>query len=330
MVDYQELTHPIKKELEDVTKEIKKQLTSEVILVNQVANYIIDSGGKRLRPALVILMANAANQGIKIESESYIRLIQMACVIEFIHTATLLHDDVVDGSGLRRSQETAYSLFGSPASVLVGDFLYSRAFQIMVRVDCKEIMHIMADATNTIAEGEVLQLMNCNDPDIDENRYLKVIRYKTAKLFQASCQVPIALLNLESKYVLPACSFGCHLGTAFQLTDDILDYVGTESEIGKKLGDDLREGKPTLPLIRLASTGNDEIKRRIKNAIQNPSETELEIVIKLVKNSDAIEYTKKLVEKECLLAQSCLETFRPSEYKSTLNKLLKFIIHRKN
>ena len=330
MVEYKELMQPIEKELEDVSEEIKKQLTSEVVLVNQVANYIIDSGGKRLRPALVLLMYKVICSEQNILNKYYLDLIKMACVIEFIHTATLLHDDVVDESGLRRSKETAFSLFGSAPSVLVGDFLYSRAFQIMVDVDNKKIMKIMANATNTIAEGEVLQLMNCNDPDIDEERYLKVIRYKTAKLFQASCEIPAALLNLENKNIIAAGSFGMHLGTAFQLTDDVLDYVGTESEIGKKLGDDLREGKPTLPLIRVVSTCDDHTRKKIKTTIKNPSEADLEKVVQLIKRSDAIEYTKKLAIKECLLAKNSLDDFKSTVHKKILIGLLDFVINRRN
>ena len=330
MVEYSELMQPIKKELEDVSKEIKKQLKSEVVLVNQVANYIIDSGGKRLRPALVLLMARVICSEQNIQKKYYPDLIKMACVIEFIHTATLLHDDVVDESGLRRSKETAFSLFGSAPSVLVGDFLYSRAFQIMVDVDNKKIMKIMANATNTIAEGEVLQLMNCNDPDIDEERYLKVIRYKTAKLFQASCEIPAALLNLENKNIIAAGSFGMHLGTAFQLTDDVLDYVGAESEIGKKLGDDLREGKPTLPLIRVVSTCDEHTRKKIKTTIKNPSEADLEKVVQLIKGSDAIEYTKKLAVKECLLAKNSLDNFKSTAHKKILIDLLDFVINRRN
>ena len=330
MVEYKELMQPIEKELEDVSEEIKKQLTSEVVLVNQVANYIIDSGGKRLRPALVLLMYKVICSEQNILNKYYLDLIKMACVIEFIHTATLLHDDVVDESGLRRSKETAFSLFGSAPSVLVGDFLYSRAFQIMVDVDNKKIMKIMANATNTIAEGEVLQLMNCNDPDIDEERYLKVIRYKTAKLFQASCEIPAALLNLENKNIIAAGSFGMHLGTAFQLTDDVLDYVGAESEIGKKLGDDLREGKPTLPLIRVVSTCDDHTRKKIKTTIKNPSEADLEKVVQLIKRSDAIEYTKKLAIKECLLAKNSLDDFKSTVHKKILIGLLDFVINRRN
>ena len=329
MVEYTELMQPIENELEDVSKEIKKQLKSEVVLVNQVANYIIDSGGKRLRPALVLLMSKVICQDNKILEKHYLHLVKMACVIEFIHTATLLHDDVVDESGLRRSKETAFSLFGSAPSVLVGDFLYSRAFQIMVDVNNKKIMEIMANATNTIAEGEVLQLMNCNDPDIDENRYLKVIRYKTAKLFQASCEIPAALSNLEEKIICAAGSFGMHLGTAFQLTDDVLDYVGTESEIGKKLGDDLREGKPTLPLIRVVSTSDHHTKEKIKNTIKSPSEADLEKIVLLIKRSDAIEYTKKLALKECFLAKNCLENFKSSIHKKILIDLLDFVMERR-
>ena len=330
MLDYQRIIHPISKELSVVSQEIEKQLNSEVLLINQVSNYIVNSGGKRIRPALVLLIAKILGTKKSITNKSYKKIIQMACVIEFIHTATLLHDDVVDESGLRRSKKTANSIFGSAASVLVGDFLYSRAFQIMVEVDSSSVMEIMANATNTIAEGEVLQLMNCNDPDINEERYLKVIRYKTSKLFEASCQIPPALLGLAKEEILSLGKFGTHLGTAFQLTDDILDYIGSESEIGKKLGDDLREGKPTMPLIRIALSGNKEIANKVKDAIREPNTSNLSEIVHLVKNSDAIKYTKSLVRDECLSAAKCIKKFPDSQYKSILEELLKFVVTRKN
>ncbi len=330
MIDYQRIIHPISEELCIVSQEIEKQLHSEVALINQVSNYIINSGGKRIRPALVLLVAKILGTKISITNKNYKKIIQMACVIEFIHTATLLHDDVVDESGLRRSKKTANSIFGSAASVLVGDFLYSRAFQIMVEVDSSSVMEIMANATNTIAEGEVLQLMNCNDPEINEERYLKVIRYKTSKLFEASCQIPPAILDLEEGIVSSLGTFGTHLGTAFQLTDDILDYVGSESEIGKKLGDDLREGKPTLPLIRIALNGDKETASKVKNAIKEPNSSNLSEIVHLVKNSDAIDYTKSLVKEECQSAAKCIKEFPDSQYKNILKKLLEFVVTRKN
>ena len=221
---------------------IRKRLHSDVALVRQVAEYIINAGGKRLRPALVLLCAGAL--GYKGSRHH-----ELAAIIEFIHTATLLHDDVVDESDLRRGHETANALFGNAASVLVGDFLYSRSFQMMVELGDMRIMRVLSDATNIIAEGEVLQLMNCHDADVDELRYLQVIRYKTAKLFEAASQLGAIIGGADPETERSLADYGTHLGTAFQLIDDVLDYSGTEAETGKHLGDDLAEGKPTLPLI---------------------------------------------------------------------------------
>ncbi len=225
-----------------VDQVIRHKLHSEVALVNQVAAYIVNSGGKRLRPALVVLSAQAFNyQGVHHH--------ELAAVVEFIHTATLLHDDVVDESDLRRGRETANALFGNAASVLVGDFLYSRAFQMMVEVGDMRIMQTLADATNVIAEGEVLQLLNCNDADVDAENYMRVIHYKTAKLFEAAMRLGAILSQASSVDEIAAARYGMHLGTAFQLIDDVLDYSADEAVTGKHLGDDLAEGKPTLPLI---------------------------------------------------------------------------------
>jgi octaprenyl-diphosphate synthase len=232
---------------------IRQRLSSEVPLINTVADYIIAAGGKRMRPSLLALTARALGYG---GSDHYL----LGAVIEFIHTATLLHDDVVDDSDLRRGRPTANQSFGNPTAVLVGDFLYSRAFQMMVEVKSIAIMQVLANATNTIAEGEVLQLMNINDPNIDENRYLQVIRYKTAKLFEAAGEVGAILGGADSTVQSAMAAYGRHLGTAFQLVDDALDYAGDSAELGKTVGDDLREGKATLPLIYLLQKGNREVK----------------------------------------------------------------------
>ena len=244
---------------------IREKLHSEVVLIRQVSEYIINSGGKRLRPALVILSAGAFGYSGKYHYN-------LAAIVEFIHTATLLHDDVVDASELRRSKATANALFGNAASVLVGDFLYSRAFQMMVEVDNMRVMRVLADATNTIAEGEVLQLLNVRDPDVDEENYLRVIRYKTAKLFEAATRLGAILGNATPAEEEAMAVYGMHLGTAFQLTDDMLDYSGDYQETGKNLGDDLAEGKPTLPLIYAMRTGSSAQAEVIRSAIEQGGE----------------------------------------------------------
>jgi len=239
---------------------IRDRLYSEVALVRQVAEYIIGGGGKRMRPALVLLAAGAMGYQGRQHHD-------LAAVVEFIHTATLLHDDVVDESALRRGRDTANAMFGNAASVLVGDFLYSRAFQMMVEVDEMRVMRVLSDATNVIAEGEVLQLMNCHDADVDEQRYLQVIRYKTAKLFEAAAQLGAILGGATPEVERALADYGMHLGTAFQLVDDVLDYSGEEADTGKALGDDLAEGKPTLPLIYVMQNGTPAQSACVRRAI---------------------------------------------------------------
>ncbi|MCK5435855.1 MAG: polyprenyl synthetase family protein, partial [Nitrosomonadaceae bacterium] len=258
----------IKVDMDAMDEVIRVKLHSDVVLVRQVGEYIINSGGKRLRPALVILSAGTFGYTGKYHHN-------LAAIIEFIHTATLLHDDVVDASELRRSKATANTLFGNAASVLVGDFLYSRAFQMMVEVNNMRIMQVLADATNTIAEGEVLQLLNCRNPDVKEENYLQVIRYKTAKLFEAATRLGAILCSVTPAEEESMAAYGMHLGTAFQLTDDMLDYSGDYHDTGKNLGDDLAEGKPTLPLIYAMKTGSEEQVTIVRNAIKQGGEVGL-------------------------------------------------------
>ena len=320
------LSNSFKSEMAIFDELAKTYLNSDVKLINQIAHHIVNSGGKKLRP---ILMYYCKNLFSNISKEAETNLNKMAVAIEFIHTATLLHDDVVDESAMRRSQPTANSLFGNAASVLAGDFLYSRAFQIMTDIGSTEIMSIMADTTNKIAEGEVLQLMHCNNPEISEEEYLKVIYYKTAMLFRASCAIPAILSNQTPEKIDICKNFGGHVGTAFQLTDDLLDYSGTEREIGKRLGDDLREGKATLPLIRLMSTGDEKTINLLKSTISDPDGAPFDQIVCLLKDSDAIDYTKKKALYECNSAKACLEMFEDTDAKRDLLELISFIHERK-
>jgi octaprenyl-diphosphate synthase len=300
---------------------IRQRLHSEVALVCQVAEYIVQSGGKRLRPALVLLSAGALGYRGRHQHE-------LAAVIEFIHTATLLHDDVVDGSDLRRGRETANALFGNSASVLVGDFLYSRAFQMMVAVDDMRIMQVLSDATNVIAEGEVLQLMNCHDAGIDEGGYLQVIRYKTAKLFEAAAQLGAIIGGGDAAVEKAMAIYGIHLGTAFQLIDDVLDYSGSEVETGKHLGDDLAEGKPTLPLIFVLRNGNPEQAACVRRAIENGGRDDFPLVLAAIRASGALQYATQKAKAEAELAAAALDVLAASQYKDSLLELCLFAVAR--
>lgn len=300
---------------------IRVKLHSDVVLVRQVGEYIINSGGKRLRPALVILSAGAFGYTGKHHHN-------LAAIIEFIHTATLLHDDVVDASELRRNKATANALFGNAASVLVGDFLYSRAFQMMVEINSMRIMQVLADATNTIAEGEVLQLLNCRDPNVTEENYLQVIRYKTAKLFEAATRIGAILSNATPEDEESMAAYGMHLGTAFQLTDDMLDYSGDYHDTGKNLGDDLAEGKPTLPLIYAMKTGSKKQAIIVRDAIKQGGEGGLQAVLEVIQNTDALGYTRKKAEAESLMASSAISSLSNSNYKECLLQLATFAVSR--
>jgi len=300
---------------------IRVKLHSDVVLVRQVGEYIINSGGKRLRPALVILSAGAFGYTGKYHHN-------LAAIIEFIHTATLLHDDVVDASELRRSKATANALFGNAASVLVGDFLYSRAFQMMVEVNNMRIMQVLADATNTIAEGEVLQLLNCRNPDVKEENYLQVIQYKTAKLFEAATRLGAILCSVTPAEEESMAAYGMHLGTAFQLTDDMLDYSGDYHDTGKNLGDDLAEGKPTLPLIYAMKTGSEEQATIVRNAIKQGGEGGLQAVLDVIQKTDALDYTRQKAEAESSMASAAISSLPNSNYKECLLQLATFAVAR--
>ncbi len=297
-----------------VDQVIRSRLHSDVVLVNQVGEYIISSGGKRLRPALVILSAQAFGYRGKLHYD-------LAAVVEFIHTATLLHDDVVDESELRRGRETANTMFGNAASVLVGDFLYSRAFQMMVEANDMRVMQTLADATNVIAEGEVLQLLNCNNADVDAANYLDVIHRKTAKLFEAAMRLGAILGKQDAASEAAAARYGMHLGTAFQLVDDVLDYSGDTQEIGKNLGDDLAEGKPTLPLIYAMQHGTPKQAAVIRAAIEQGDINRFTEVLQIVQQTGALEYTRQQARSEAELASAEIANVPDSQYKRSLLEL---------
>ncbi|WP_374678599.1 octaprenyl diphosphate synthase [Piscinibacter sp.] len=298
-------------DMREVDAVIRRRLTSDVALVNQIGEYIIGAGGKRMRPMLVIMFARAL--GFR-GAEQH----ELAATVEFIHTATLLHDDVVDESSLRRGRQTANALFGNAASVLVGDFLYSRAFQMMVSVNRMRVLEVLADATNVIAEGEVLQLMNMHDPDIAVSEYLRVIRFKTAKLFEASARLGAVLADASSD-VEEACSaYGRSLGTAFQLVDDLLDYEGNTAELGKNVGDDLREGKPTLPLLIAMERGTAAERDLIRHAIEHGEVARLAEIVEIVRHTGAIAATREAARREADQAATQLEHLPESEYREAL------------
>ena len=304
-----------------VDQVIRTRLHSEVALVREVSEYIINSGGKRLRPALVVLSANALNYHGKHHHE-------LAAVVEFIHTATLLHDDVVDESGLRRGRATASALFGNAASVLVGDFLYSRAFQMMVEVNNMRVMQTLADATNTIAEGEVLQLLSCHDASVDAASYLRVIHCKTAKLFEAAMRLGAILAQADNAIEQAVAKYGMHLGTAFQLVDDVLDYSGDEQATGKNLGDDLAEGKPTLPLIYAMQHGDADQAALVRRAIEQGDLGLFVEVLKVIKQTGALEYTRKQAQRESDAACAALAILPDTNYKQSLLQLADFAATR--
>ncbi|WP_374675979.1 octaprenyl diphosphate synthase [Ideonella sp.] len=293
---------------------IRDRLSSEVALIEQISHYIIGAGGKRIRPRLVLLFAQAlGHEG----PEPY----ELAAIVEFIHTATLLHDDVVDESSLRRGRATANAMFGNAASVLVGDFLYSRAFQMMVSLDRMRVLEVLADATNVIAEGEVLQLMNMHDPDITVPAYLQVIRYKTAKLFEASARLGAVIAGASSEVESACADYGRALGTAFQLVDDLLDYEGDTQALGKNVGDDLREGKPTLPLLVAMERGTPQDRELIRHAIEHGEVERLPDIIGIVRRTGALEATREAARTEANVARERLFALPPSAAREALLEL---------
>ncbi|RMD71337.1 MAG: octaprenyl diphosphate synthase [Gammaproteobacteria bacterium] len=311
----------VAEDMQAVDGMIRQRLQSQVALVNQLGHYIVNSGGKRLRPILVLL----ASRAFGYQGRHHVPL---AVVIEFIHTATLLHDDVVDGSQLRRGHDTANALWGNEASVLVGDFLYSRAFQMMVEIGEMRVMEILSEATNVIAEGEVMQLLNCHDPDTSEKRYLEVIRCKTAKLFEAACQLGAVLNGASEVEENALAGYGLHLGIAYQLIDDVLDYSASPEATGKNIGDDLAEGKPTLPLIYAMHKGTPTQRAVIREAIEAGGRGHLEAVQGAIESTGAIAYTAKMAEKEAAQARAYLSVLPDSAYRRALSVLADFSIRR--
>jgi octaprenyl-diphosphate synthase len=298
-------------DMAEVDAIIQRRLSSHVALIQQISHYIVGAGGKRLRPMLVLLFSQAL--GFK-GPERW----ELAAAVEFIHTATLLHDDVVDESSLRRGRATANAQFGNAASVLVGDFLYSRAFQMMVSVNSLRVLDVLADATNVIAEGEVLQLMNMHDPDLAVDDYLKVIRFKTAKLFEASARLGAVLGSAPTALEDDCAHYGRCIGTAFQLVDDLLDYEGATEQLGKNVGDDLREGKPTLPLLLAMANGTASEKALIRHAIEYGEVERLADIVAIVRRTGSIEGTREAARQQALEAQRCLSSLEPSKHRDLL------------
>lgn len=308
-------------DLRQVDRVIRNRLASDVLLVNQVAEYIVGSGGKRLRPLVVVVAARACGYSGERHAEA-------AAIIEFIHTATLLHDDVVDGSTLRRGRDTANEVWGNEASVLVGDYVYSRAFEMMVSLNDMRIMDVMASATNKIAEGEVMQLMNANDPDTTEARYFEVIYRKTAKLFESGTQIAAILSGSPATLEASMARYGKHLGTAFQLVDDVFDYRSDHEQLGKNLGDDLAEGKPTLPLIYALKLGTPEQRAMIRTSIEQGSTAELTNITAAIESTGGLAYTARLARREAALAIEALADLPDSAYKQALRELADFAVDR--
>jgi len=315
----EEIKALVRPDLASVDEVIRARLKSAVPLVDQIAEHIIAGGGKRLRPLIVILAGRACGN-------SQHAHIEAAAFIEFIHTATLLHDDVVDGSSMRRGRDTANEVFGNQASVLVGDFVYSRAFQMMATLSSQRVMEIMADATNTIAEGEVLQLMNAHDPETSERRYLEVIYRKTARLFEAGAEVAAVLSGVTPDIQRSLSTFGRHLGTAYQLVDDVLDYRSNPAERGKNLGDDLAEGKPTLPLIHALKHSTGAERELIRAAIEKGGLQQLEPIVSAIESTGGLDYTADLARSEADRALDALSALPDSPYKRGLAALARFAV----
>ncbi|MBT3512440.1 MAG: octaprenyl diphosphate synthase [Nitrosomonadales bacterium] len=314
---------PISNDLNEVNNVIRKSLFSEIPIVNQISNHIINSGGKRMRPSIHLLFA-------KLTGEINTSHHAMAAIIEFIHTATLLHDDVVDQSTQRRSKKTANALFGNSSSVLVGDFIYSRSFQMMTKINNMEVMEILADATNAISEGEILQLLNTKNPDLSENDYFQVIGFKTAKLFESCGSLAGVLNEVDQEKQKDLAKLGNIFGIMFQLTDDILDYSGKEIEMGKNIGDDLTEGKVTLPLIYAMQNGSDNQGKLIKEAIKIGDINRLPDIIQILSDTNAIATVEKHLVQKVIEVNEVLGCFDKGEARKTLSSLANYILERKS
>ncbi len=322
MLKISDLLAPVASDMQAVDAVIRARLNSDVVLIRTIGDYIIGAGGKRMRPAMLLLVARALGyQGSQHQL--------MAAVVEFIHTATLLHDDVVDESSLRRGRSTANAVFGNAASVLVGDYLYSRAFEMMVEVDRMRVMQIMSEATTVIAEGEVLQLLNVHDPDVSEDRYLQVVRFKTAKLFEAAARAGAVLADATTEQEEAAAAYGRHIGTAFQLVDDVLDYSGDAAALGKNVGDDLREGKPTLPLIRVLEVGSESQRALVRQAIET-GDADFGAVAQAIFDTNALDHARDCAEREAELARQALDAFPISPSRQSLIEFCAFALSRDN
>ncbi|MDX2425899.1 MAG: octaprenyl diphosphate synthase [Cycloclasticus sp.] len=321
LIDFEAIQLLMAPAMQAVDKEILKQLNSDVALINHIGFHIVNSGGKRLRPMLVALSACALDY----EGKEHTTL---AAIIEFIHTATLLHDDVVDESDMRRGEDTANAIWGNAASVLVGDFLYSRSFEMMVGINNMRVMDLLSHTTNAIAEGEVLQLLNINNPDTSEAEYLEVIRRKTAKLFEAATQLGAVLTNKEADIERDMATYGLHLGNAFQIMDDMLDYMADPGELGKNLGDDLAEGKPTLPLIHAIAYGTEEQASFIKKTIKEGNRDAYSEILAIIHSTGSLDYTMQFAAKEAQKAIDALSNIIDSPYKNAMRQLALFSIQR--
>ena len=312
---------PINDHMKKVDLVIKDSLRSEIPVINKISSHIINSGGKKLRPALHLLVAGWLG---KINKKNY----QLAAILEFIHTATLLHDDVVDESSRRRHIKTANSVYGNAASVLVGDFLYSRSFQMMVDVKNMQVMQILANTTNQIAEGEILQLININNLKINENDYINIVKYKTAKLFEASCSLAAITNNAKLREIKKFIQLGNAFGLIFQIIDDILDYTGQEKKIGKKIGDDLSQGKVTLPIILALKNGSSAQKRTLKNVLKEKNIKKLNQVINILEETNSLELARDKAKEYFLIIQRIMGTYQANKYSDTLLKLAEYSINR--
>ena len=324
-IDIKSIIDLVNDDMKTVNRVISNNLNSDVALINQLGAYIVQAGGKRLRPVALLLAAKATESNDTSNQENATLL---AAIVEFIHTATLLHDDVVDESEMRRGRETANEVFGNAASVLVGDYLYSRAFQMMVKVNSMKVMEILSRTTNQIAEGEVMQLINCGSAETTEQQYMETIQSKTAILFEASTQLGAVVNNQSPEIETAFAKYGLHLGTAFQLVDDILDYTADAIAMGKNVGDDLAEGKPTLPLINAIEKSKGAEKELLINAITNASRDNLDEVLAIINKTGSLDYTAKVAQQQAVLAKNSLTVIADSQYKTALMQLADFSIER--